>query len=770
MKSPSSDPSLPLLKQLVLIGGGHSHLFVLASLAMNPIPGLRVLLVSKDSMTGYSGMLPGYIAGHYDFDETHIDLRRLAEYAGVTFIQDEVLSLDPEAQRIRCRRRGEIAYDWCSINTGSTPSLPPGPDHGVRGVPVKPIDRFLRYLGEVEQRIERGEPGDAPVDIAVVGAGAAGTEVVLALQERFQSVAARRGSGEAVVRFHLVSASAEILPLHNEKVRAMMARILAERGVQVHAGFRVSEWVPGERGNVLLGESGEQLQVDEVIYTTGARAADWLAEAGLPLDEGGFVKVSPSLQTLSYANVFAAGDVANIEGHPTEKAGVFAVRQGKPLAHNIRALIEGKPLRAYRPQKKWLALLTTGDRYAIASRGKLALEGTWVWRWKDHIDRKFMQMFQDLPAMPPVRPPALPAALRSDDNSALVENLGMRCAGCGSKVGDSVLRRALAELEQPPCEGVEVGLAAPDDAAVIAVPEGQYLVQSLDYFTAITDDPWLQGRIAAVHALGDVYAMGAKPHSALAMVSLPLGAEAVMGEMLQQVLAGALTVFGESQACIVGGHTTEAETLSVGFAVNAFVDPGKVLHKQGLVPGDVLVLTKPIGTGVLFAAHAQLQAKGEWLDMALASMSQSNAVAAGIIAEHGAHACTDVTGFGLMGHLVEMLRGTEQGVELHLRQIATLPGALELSEQGVRSSLFPENFKARHRVENLDEVFDTPHFALLFDPQTAGGLMAGVPASRLQSCLRALRRAGYPAVAIGRVVQREQGGEDVPALVRVECD
>lgn len=768
----SSQPVVPtpMLKQLVLVGGGHSHLFVLMSLTMNPIPGLRVVLISKDSMTGYSGMLPGYIAGHYDFEETHIDLCRLAEYAGVTFLRDEVLSLDPRKQTVSCRKHGDISFDWCSLNTGSTPLRPPvgSEDGSSRAVAVKPINQFLEFIHRLERSVATsfGE-SPQPLNIAVVGAGAAGVEVVLALVERFTHVLGGLDSAKSPLRFHLLASDHNILALHNAKARAMLQRILEARGIDVHVCFRVVEHFDDNGQTLLVSADGQQLVFDEVVYATGAEAAGWLRETELALDEKGFVRVHPSLQTIHYSNIFAAGDVANIEGHPTEKAGVFAVRQGKPLAHNIRAAIEGRGMKSYVPQKKWLALLTTGDKYAVASRGQQALEGNWVWRWKDHIDRKFMAMFQDLPSMPIPKRPDLPAALREEENDALMANLGMRCAGCGSKVGSSVLQQALRTLQQPRCEGVDVGLDAPDDAAVIAVPEGLRLVQSVDYFTSIVSDPWLQGRIAAVHSLGDVHAMGASPHSALAMVSLPLGSQEVMSGILQQTLEGALSVFREEGLCIVGGHTTEASELSVGFSVNAFVAPDQVLHKQGLRAGDWLVLTKPLGTGVLFAGHSQWLAKGHWVDMALNSMGHSNGAAAAIMSHYDVSACTDVTGFGVAGHLVEMLQDTPVGVELDLAGLPLLPGAEELSSEGVKSTLFSENFKVRHRIENLSEFAADPRFELLFDPQTAGGLLAGVRPEEARLCLTQLRQAGYPAVVIGEVFERSVSDEDIPALLRL---
>src|SRR5690606_33864036 len=292
--------------------------------------------------------------------------------------------------------------------------------------------------------------------------------------------------------------------------------------------------------------------------------------------------------------------------HPREKAGVFAVRQGPILEENLRRVLAGKEPRSFRPQKRFLTIISTGDRYAVASRGPWKVEGRWVWRWKDRIDRKFMARYRELPFMEEgaeLEREAEVAAGDHDVASALSANAAMRCAGCGAKVGADVLARALARSVSAKRDGVLIGLEAPDDAAVVAPPPDRVIVQSVDFFRALVDDPWELGQIAAEHALGDLYAMAAQPWTALAIATLPFARDDKLEALLSVLLSGASLALDRAGATLVGGHTSEGAELAIGFAVTGLAEKDALLRKSNLSPGDDLVLVKPLGTGTLFAAH-----------------------------------------------------------------------------------------------------------------------------------------------------------------------
>ncbi|TVQ34844.1 MAG: hypothetical protein EA370_10020 [Wenzhouxiangella sp.] len=390
-------PEQPVLRDIVLIGGGHSHVGVLKRFGMKPIPGVRLTLICRDTHTPYSGMLPGYIAGHYGYDDVHIDLSRLAEFAGARFYHDEAAGLDRAARQVLCKSRPPVPYDHLSINIGSTPQVRRVPGAAEHALPVKPIHRFNeRWLA----LLERVRSHAGATRIVIVGGGAGGVELTLAMQFRLRNELTAMGRDPDELAFDLFTADECILPTHPDKVRRAFERRLEQRGVRVHAGCPVSAVEAGTVRTV----DGQSTSADEIVWVTQAGGAPWLEESGLELDEGGFIKVRDTLQTVTDPDVYAAGDIASVVNHPREKAGVFAVRQGPPLARNLRRTALGKAPKPFRPQKRWLALISTGDQYAVASRGTLGFEGAWVWRWKDWIDRRFMRKFSELPTMNKHRP------------------------------------------------------------------------------------------------------------------------------------------------------------------------------------------------------------------------------------------------------------------------------------------------------------------------------------------------------------------------------
>ncbi|MFN7142637.1 MAG: selenide, water dikinase SelD, partial [Myxococcota bacterium] len=401
-----------------------------------------------------------------------------------------------------------------------------------------------------------------------------------------------------------------------------------------------------------------------------------------------------------------------------------------------------RPTRAYRPQRGFLTLLNLGDGTAIGAKGPFSFEGAWVWRWKDRIDRRFMAMFQSLaPDDTPTFPPM---------------DRAMVCGGCAAKVGPGELSRALARLDVPTDPTVELGLTRPDDAAVVRLPGGDRVGLTIDAFTAFRDDPWLVGRVAAVNALNDLYAKGMTPRWALALVGIP--DDGATEETLYQVMHGARVTLDAAGVTLVGGHSLQTDALQVGFSVTGLAD-GPLRTLGGLVPGQSLVLTRPLGTGVLFYAHAAGRARSAWIRDAEARLVRTHGAAAEVAARFGATAATDVTGFGLAGHLAEMTRESGVGAEISLAALPILPGAETLVTQGVRSTFHDQNAHARRSLAGITEG---PRVELLFDPQTAGGLLFGAPGDGA-GVVAALHAAGEPdAVVIGRVVAGPPGIRVLP--------
>lgn len=750
----------PVVKDVVLVGAGHAHVAVLRNFGMKPLPGVRLTLITREVDTPYSSMLPGHIAGHYTADELHIDTGPLARFAGARLYQDEAVGLDVANRRVLCRDRPAVPYDIVSLDIGSRPNTADVPGAAEHALPVKPIDSFLPRFEALRARVLAGSSRH----ILLVGAGAGGVELLLSAEYRLRRDLAAAGGDGASLRFTVLAAGPDVLMAFPEAFRARFRAVLAARGIAVETGARVAAV---EADGVVLAEGGRRIAADEVLWTTEAAPASWLAETGLALDPRGFLRVDAMLHAVGRQDVFAAGDTIAFDPAPIPRSGVYAVRAGPVLADNIRAALTGSALRAYKPQREALYLVSTGTPHVIGTRNGLIFGGGWAWRLKDWIDRRFMHRFQQLPEMAePAAGPASPLA----DKAALrdISAIAMRCGGCGAKVGATVLSRALGMIEPYPRPEVLVGLAAPDDAAVVDTGGPRLSVQTVDYFRAIVDDPWRFGMIAANHALGDIYAMGGEPQTALAIATIPYGLEAKVEADLTAMMAGANAVLRHAGCALVGGHTSEGAELSLGFALNGLVARDGFLRKGGLRAGDALILTKPIGTGTLLAADMRGLARARWTQAAIRHMCVSSRRAAEVLAEHGVGAATDVTGFGLLGHLVEMTRASELDARLILDRIPMLDGARESVARGVFSSLQPQNVRLRRAVRDLDRAQALPDFPLLFDPQTAGGLLASVPAGRAQACIAALHQAGYGmAAVIGHILPRSASPEPIE-LVQTE--
>jgi selenide,water dikinase len=500
---------------------------------------------------------------------------------------------------------------------------------------------------------------------------------------------------------------------------------------------------------MLVLSDGVEHGFDDLFWCTGAAPAPWIAASGLQTDEGGFIAIRDTLQVLDYDTVFAAGDVAAQCNHPRPKAGVYAVRQGPVLARNLRNSLFARPLRNHRPQQRFLSLISLGGKNATADRSIFSATGGWVWRWKDRIDREFMTRFEELPVIMPTESGGHQPGQREQEQQ-------MPCGGCGAKVGADSLGKVLAELAGEFPEHCPNG-GQTDDTAGIPGSAGLDIVQSIDVLREMVADPWLMGRLAANHALSDLFASGAKPLSALATITLPFSSPTIQERELKQLLAGALHEFAAVDCKLQGGHTFQGLELNIGFVVNGspISTERGLLAKRGLNPGDHLVLTKPLGTGALFASHMQLKADGRHIQAAVETMLQSNAGAGKLAVEHGASACTDVTGFGMLGHLLEMLTA-DQGAKLSLAEIPLLAGARQCIRDGVFSTMHEANGAAKKAIGQLAPGSDAESLELLLDPQTSGGLLIGIAPDKSPALCRELKLAGYEyTVVIGVVTPRD---------------
>jgi len=701
--------------QLLLAGGGHSHALVLQRWAMarrrpGTRPAARITLVSRHSTALYSGMVPGLLAGIYDAATCTIDLRRLCQLADVSFVQAEITGLDPQDQTLQLLSRPSLRWDWLSLDVGAETEAVAGAALG-----IKPLEPALAWCSQ---------PRSGPLRIR--GGGAAAVEVALALQARGQA--------------------AELL------LRG------AELSLQSAAANRLGERMLRGAGIPIQRHTAEGLAAD--LACTGSRGAPWLAAAGLACDKSGRVLTDSSLQVQGHPRLFASGDCGVIAGQPRPASGVWAVRSAPTLARNLARALAGEPLRPWRPQRLALQLLGDGGSLERNAAGQavpqaVAFWGPWavgphrlLWHWKAWLDRRFMARFSNLKAMQPG------------------EASAMACRGCAAKLGASPLQQALSRCGLGGGSSGDRCSQAEDAAVIARSTGGGLLLQSVDGFPALLDDPWLNGRLTTLHACSDLWASGAAVETVQALVTLPELAPQLQADLLGETLAGIQSVLEPLGAKLVGGHSLEARDsqwspqgrgLSVLLSVNGQAAAGRHWGKGPLQDGDRLLLCRPIGTGVLFAAAMAGAARPPWIDNALRTMQQSQAELVDLLARHGCHACTDVTGFGLLGHLGEMLAASPAGcrVRLDAAAIPALPGALTLLEQGWQSSLAPSNAGALaligERIQ-LAEPIESARLGLLVDPQTCGPLLAAIPGEEIGITLTTLQRYGFvQATAIGRV-------------------
>ena len=703
-------------QHLILAGGGHSHALLLRRWAMQPHrrPQGLITLVNRQSTSLYSGMVPGLVAGHYPREAVAIDLRQLSDQAGVAFVVAEITGLDPIQKQLHLKGRPSLTYDRLSLNVGS---VTPRAEHAFDGSEraIKPLEPALEALHEVQH----SSGSEAAVQLR--GSGLAAIELAFAIRHRwpYRPVA---------------------LHAHLQRIPRPLQRALKDTGIDLRSA---STTAPSA-------QEATHDKHDPVpalsLRCTGSQAPAWLAESDLPVDESGRVRTQATLEVIGHAGLFAAGDCAVIDHDPRPPSGVWAVRAAKPLARNLEASSRNQPLHQWRPQRRALQLL---GGFQFSQRPTAwALWGPWLigphpwlWHWKQHIDRQFMTRFQT-------------GGMERSGSGA--EN-AMLCRGCAAKLPAAPLEAALEKA------GLKALGSAPEDANPLPHARnnsGQVVLQSVDGFPALINDPWLNGRLTALHACSDLWACGATVDSAQTVITLPLTNTKLQQELLSQTLAGVRSALDPQGAQLIGGHSLEARSpssspLSLGVQLIVSVQgspAGDLWRKRGIQAGDQLLLSRPLGTGVLFAAAMAAASAPEDLDHALVQMASSqHRIVDQLRALQEAfpgqlHAATDITGFGLLGHLGEMLGDTPTGgdqlqVTLEGSAIPALPGALALLTAGHASSLAPANRRAWQLLDpqpnrngtaavtlNLGslQAGSQDHRALLellIDPQTCGPLL-----------------------------------------------
>ncbi len=678
------------IRHLVLVGGGHAHVEVLRAFAMRRPEGVRVTVVMDRTTSAYSGMVPAFIAGAVALSDLEIDVWPLARRAGATVIEARMTRIDPVAKRVMLEARQPLAYDVCSLDIGG--SVAGLETNGVRAnaISTRPLATLLDRMVALSSA--------SPQSIAVVGSGPAGIELAFSLRARFPKS-----------RVALVERAETILPDVGKRYRRRVLSVLVERNIDVQTRTNVASVT----SQGIVRADGSLLEAEVVLWATGAAPHPVLQASELPVADRGFTLTEDTLQVAGFPSLFAAGDCAVPRSRQDlPRAGVYAVRAGPLLAHNLRQYLLGRPLEPWRPQRSMLSLLNVCDGTALAHKWGVFTRSASVYRWKDSIDRAWLDRYRGdgLPKMPPME---------------------MQCLGCAAKVPAKALEHVLMDA---------VAGTPGEDAARIDV--GAPVAWTVDVFPAFSDDAEQVAHVATVHALADLWAKGVRPTHALALVTVP---EAESAVTFAQVMAGVRRVLDEHSIALAGGHTVLGETLSVGLTAvgpaTTFlgIDAGQV--------GDVVMLTRPLGTGVLLRADNNGTVSGDDMKSAHGHMMRSHAALLGVVDQ--IHTATDVSGFGLAKHWLDLCLASRCAAVVRMDDLPVLAGVPKALAEGVRSTSAPSNEEA---VQGLVSVDAHPLRPLLFDPQTGGGLLVTAAAAVANDIAVAL-----DAVVIGRLVGYDGG-------------
>ncbi len=726
----------PASHDLVLIGGGHSQVNVLKKFGMKPIAGLRITLINNYYISPYSGMLPGYIAETYTKTQTQIDLLNLCKFSNSRLIIDNVIGLDPTEKQVILKDRMPIKFDTLSINTGGEPNLDNIKGAKEFSIPIKPISKLVKVIDDIKRKILQSNE----ISISVIGGGAGGIELVLALNEYLKTIKSIKK-----IKINLISKGKYLAQAKNKFSQNCILSFLKDNNINVILNDEVIEI----GANFIKTLKGTIINSEFNFLVTPISPPKWIANTDLRLDKLGFIKVNKFLQT-SDKNIFASGDICSLENYKLPKAGVYAVRQGPILYKNLRAKILNLKFSSFKPQRSFLSLIGNGKNEAIFSWKGISFRSKFAWFLKSNIDQRFIRKYNylDLKKMESISPHPKLISQKNVGDPALEK---IRCLGCGAKTPWLSLNKGINSskeiltLKSRKLNLNKVNIT--DDASITNVPIGNDLVQSVDLISAIINDPFTLTRIAAIHAISDVLSACATPINAEAIFILPPGLQEIQSRLITELLNGAVYEFNSHNMKLNGGHTSEGEELQVGFCISG-IRPKNFKSKEPKV-GDKLILTKPLGTGVILAANMRKKINPEEYKNTIETMLKSNLNASKIFRKEKITAITDVTGFGLARHTLNLTKPF--GAKLNMEDIPVISGALEHLSNNINSSLAFSNKEAINFTSNISKQ---DH--IIFDPQTSGGLLVSVSEFKASQILEKLKKNNQHASIIGEVVENQE--------------
>ena len=672
-------------EDLVLLGAGHANIEVLRKLGMNPQKGLRVTIISNKYLSTYSGMVPSYIEGNYNWNEINTDLAQLCNNYSHRLIISSITKVDTLKKLVYLKNRPPICYDLLSINLGiqSDKSKIVGSDKFA--LQLKPISEIKKTTDKI-LTFNKSNPKN---NVILIGAGAAGVEVALALSSRFK----KNNIKNNII---LLSKNKSILKGYNYFAQKNCKKELLKNNIKVIFNAKVNkiskEYIVYNNNIKMYGKFP--------ILCTAASPIDLLKKSNLPLNKKGSIEVNNYLLVKGTTNIFAAGDIAEIKGYITTKAGVFAVKQGKILFKNIVRKLHKKKLIKYYPQKSYLSLIGLPNKNALAVKSLFSFKSNFLWYLKKYIDNKFIKKY----------------SIKNEIKSDITFNkdpfkFEMQCKGCGNKVPQSVLKSVFKKNI----------LNGSLDADKITATKNLY--QSTDIISSIINDPYKLGMLSAKHALNDILASNSKALSSQMIVSMPPALNKINIRDLTQLKKGAEVIMKKSVCDITGGHTYSSndDQIYIGYSI---VGRQKTINKQNYFSEGFVYMTGHIGTAIIFAAIEQKILSGAYSKQVIKEMTASNHKIYELLCKNNVNMITDISGFGLAIHLYNLILRFPRlkGIELSINQVPIYPGVELALSKNVKSSLNDANknyiiSKLNH--SNKDHKLSN----ILYDPQTAGGFV-----------------------------------------------
>ena len=691
---------------LVLVGGGHSNVLLMRKWLMQPnlMPNHPITIISRDSHLVYSAKFPSVIANLISLEESLIDIASFAKSVKVAFIQEEVKNIEFKHNKIIFKSRPAISYSDLVINCGSRTKVSKEFEELVQkkiAFPIKPFYESYKYILEEDQFDSYDE-----LPFVIIGSGLAAVEIAFALRKRWK---------------------------HRPLILVCKLQKLSDKFIFWLKKFKI------------ILKPKINFNYKKILLCTGNAPHHWIENNYLRLDSRGRIITNSTLRSEQFSNIYAIGDCAYSGKSQLNSSGILAVKAVKRLSENIKNNLNKKRLKKWYPQKKGLQivnLFNDSNQSAFAVYGKLTIgPNINLWKLKNKLDNDFLAKLK-----PPI--------MRID---SIKENID--CRGCASKVSQDILNKALRNSQ------LINFVDNTEDASEIFKNEKEIILQSIDGFPALVSDPWLNARITTLHACSDLWACGAKLSSAQVLISLPKVNDEFQDYLFSQSLKSIKFTIEELGGELLGGHTFETRNfvakpyefgMDISLSVQGIIKNGKKpWKKNGLKSGDILLLSRPLGVGIIFAAQMQNINLFNSTNLVYKSLRTSQQFLLDQIyqlqdnlGENIINAATDITGFGFIGHLKEMVKSSnlqrkshnlnEIKAVLNLMSFNTYPNVMELIRKGVKSTLFDGNkkiydeiiekeFAQREIIFDLEEDLSTGKISdkieLLLDPQTCGPLL-----------------------------------------------